>query len=216
MADDLVVRATEVTKRYGRLAPALVDVTFTVPSGSIVVLAGSNGCGKSTLLRCIAGLARHTGAIEVCGLRVDGSAASRGTLGYLPQAVTLPQHATIDEAIEFFARLRGADRGDTPMPDGFLRDGTTRIGTLSGGQKQRLALAVALLGRPRLLLLDEPVANLDADGRATVWEMLRDLREQGTTALIASPSPADLAQIGDRTIILREGRIVDDRQEVNA
>ena len=216
MPDDHVVRATELTKRYGRLAPALVDVTFTVPSASIVVLAGSNGCGKSTLLRCIAGLARHTGAIEVCGRRVDGSAASRGPLGYLPQAVTLPQHATIDEAIEFFARLRGADRGDTPMPDGFLRKGTTRIGTLSGGQKQRLALAVAMLGRPRLLLLDEPVANLDADGRATVWEMLRDLREQGTTALIASPSPADLAQIGDRTIILKEGRIVDDRQEVNA
>lgn len=216
ISDDLVVRATEVTKRYGRLAPALVDVTFSVPRGSIVVLAGSNGCGKSTLLRCIAGLAKHTGAIEVCGHPVNGSVASRRALGYLPQAVTLPQHATIDETIAFFARLRGADHRQAVLPEGFLRAGGTRVGTLSGGQKQRLALAVALLGHPELLLLDEPVANLDADGRATVWEVLRNMRAQGTTTLIASPSPADLAQVGDRTIILREGRIVEDRPEVCA
>ncbi len=216
MAEELVVRATEVTKRYGRLSPALVDVSFSVTSGSIVVLAGSNGCGKSTLLRCIAGLAKHSGTIEVCGHLVDGSVASRRSLGYLPQAVTLPQHATIDETLAFFARLRGADRRETVMPDGFLRPGTTRVGTLSGGQKQRLALAVALLGHPELLLLDEPVANLDADGRAAVWEVLRDMRAQGTTVLIASPSPADLAQVGDRTIILQEGRIVEDRPEVGA
>lgn len=212
----IAVRATSVSKRYGRLAPALDDVTFSVPRGSIVTLAGSNGSGKSTLLRCIAGLAKHTGAIEVCGHRVNGSVASRRAFGYLPQAVTLPQNATMDEAIAFFARLRGADPGDLALPDGFLRDGAIRIGTLSGGQKQRLAIAIALLGRPELLLLDEPVANLDEDGRATVWEVLRDLRERGTTALIASPSPRDLAGIGDRAIVLRDGRIVDDRQEVHA
>jgi ABC-type multidrug transport system ATPase subunit len=216
MSDDFVVNATGVTKRYGRLAPALANISFSANRGSIVVLAGANGCGKSTLLRCIAGLAKHSGTIEVCGRTVDGSVASRRALGYLPQAVTLPQHATIDEAIVFFARLRGADPYATPLPDGFLRGGGTRIGTLSGGQKQRLALAIALLGHPELLLLDEPVANLDEDGRVAVWEMLSDLRAQGTTTLIASPSPADLAQIGDRTIILREGRIIEDRQEVRA
>jgi len=216
MSDDLVVRATEVTKRYGRLAPALADITFSVPRGLIVVLAGSNGSGKSTLLRCIAGLAKHTGTIEVCGCPVDGSVASRRALGYLPQAVTLPQHATIDETIAFFGRLRGADHRESVLPEGFLRSGGTRVGTLSGGQKQRIALAVALLGHPELLLLDEPVANLDADGRAAVWEALRQLRAQGTTTLIASPSPADLAQVGDRTVVLRDGRIVEDRSEVRA
>ena len=216
MSDEIVVRASEVTKRYGRLAPALVDITFSVPRGSIVTLAGSNGSGKSTLLRCIAGLAKHTGTIEVCGRPVDGRVGSRRSLGYLPQAVTLPQHATIDESITFFARLRGADHHDLPLPDGFLCDGRTRVGTMSGGQKQRLAIMIALLGHPELLLLDEPVANLDADGRAAVWEALRDLRAQGTTALIASPSPADLAGIGDRTIVLQDGRIVENQQEVRA
>lgn len=216
MLDEAVVRAAGVTKRYGRLPPALVDITLSVQRGSIVTLAGSNGSGKSTLLRCIAGLAKHTGTIEVCGHPVDGSVASRRPLGYLPQAVTLPQHATVDEAITFFARLRGAGRDGVPLPDGFLCDGGTRVGTMSGGQKQRLAITIALLGHPEVLLLDEPVANLDADGRAAVWQGLLELREQGTTVLIASPSPTDLAGIGDCTIIMRDGRIVDSRQEVHA
>ncbi len=214
MPDEDAVCAVAVTKRYGRLAPVLADITFSVPRGSIVTLAGSNGSGKSTLLRCIAGLAKHTGTIQVCGHRVDGSVASRLPVGYLPQAVTLPQHATIDEALTFFARLRGTNRR-VPLPDGFLRDGGTRIGTLSGGQKQRLALSIALLGSPELLLLDEPVANLDSDGRCAVWETLSDLREHGTTAIIASPSPADLSGIGDDTITLRDGRILEDRREGN-
>ena len=117
---------------------------------------------------------------------------------------------TVDEALAFFARLRGADSLETLLPDGFLRDGATRVGTMSGGQKQRLAIAIALLGRPEVLLLDEPVANLDADGRAAVWAVLSELRTHGTTALIASPSPTDLAGIGDRTVVLQDGRIVDD------
>lgn len=216
MSDDVVVRATGVGKRYGRLAPTLVDINFSVPPGSIVTLAGSNGSGKSTLLRCIAGLAKYTGSIEVCGHRVNGTVDSRRPLGYLPQVVTLPQHATVAESIAFFADLRGADPMDLPFPDGFLCDAQTRVGTMSGGQKQRLALAVALLGAPRLLLLDEPVANLDEEGRAAVWQALLDLRAQGTTALIASPSPKDLAGFVDRTVVLRDGKIVDDREEVGS
>lgn len=216
MSEGDAVCANGVGKRYGRLSPVLADITFSVPRGSIVTLAGSNGSGKSTLLRCIAGLAKHTGTIEVCGHRVGGGVASRLPLGYLPQAVTLPRNASIDEAITFFARLRGADRRRLPLPEGFLRDGSTRVGTMSGGQKQRLAIAIALLGSPELLLLDEPVANLDADARSAVWEVLSGLRARGTTALIASPSPADLSRIGDDTITLRDGRIHESRREVPA
>ena len=73
-----------------------------------------------------------------------------------------------------------------------------------------------MLGAPRLLLLDEPVANLDEEGRAAVWQALLDLRAQGTTALIASPSPKDLAGFVDRTVVLRDGKIVDDREEVGS
>ena len=88
------------------------------------------------------------------------------------------------------------------------------VGTLSGGQRQRLAMAIALLGKPSLLLLDEPVSNLDESGREAVWTMLRELKATGATALIASPSPADLAGIGDRTVVLHDGQVVDDRGRV--
>lgn len=74
-------------------------------------------------------------------------------------------------------------------------------------------MAIALLGDPEVLLLDEPVSNLDATGRQSVWEMLRGLKDAGTTILIASPSPADLAGVGDRTVVLHDGQIIDDRVE---
>ncbi|MBL8777135.1 MAG: ABC transporter ATP-binding protein [Acidimicrobiales bacterium] len=222
---DAVVRVTGVSKRYGRhLAPVLHDVSFSGPPSSIITLAGSNGSGKSTLLRCIAGLARHTGSIEICGEPIDRHARTRRLFGYLPQVMALPPHMTIAEALYFFAALRGADPTELPLPDDFLREGDTRVGTLSGGQRQRVAIAVALLGSPPLLLLDEPVANLDEDGRAAFWGVLGTLRDQGTTALIASPSPSDLAGVGDAVVVLRNGRIVassltegrDDEQEATA
>ena len=209
-ASEVVVRAVGVGKRYGRLEPVLDQIGFEARRGSIVTLAGSNGSGKSTLLRCIAGLASFTGSLEVCGHPVDGGIGSRRSLGYLPQSVTLPHNATIDEALTFFAQLRGADPTQLALPDGFLRAGGTRIGILSGGQKQRVAIAIALLGNPAVLLLDEPVANLDEEGRAAFWDVLRERRADGTTALIASPSPSDLAGLGDRVIVLRDGRIVQD------
>lgn len=211
MPSDPILEVAGAGKSYGD-AVVLDDVSFAVQRGSIVTLAGSNGSGKSTLLRCIAGLASYRGSITVGGVPANGSDAHRRALGYLPQAVAMAPNATVGEAIEFFAKLRGADLRRLPLPKGFLRAGSTRIGTLSGGQKQRVAIAVALLGDPPLLLLDEPVANLDEDGRADFWEVLRKLREGGTTALIASPSPSDLAGIGDGALVLKGGRLVQDTQ----
>ena len=214
MSEQLAVCARNVVKRYGRRAATLVDVDLDVDRGTILTLAGSNGSGKSTLLRCIAGLANFQGSIEVCGHPVSSDRSFLRSVGYLPQSVMLPPHATVREALAFFARLRGVPVGSAPVAAGFLPDRSARIGTLSGGQRQRLTMAIALLGRPAVLLLDEPVSNLDAAGRESVWEMLRELRGGGTTVLIASPSPADLAGVGDRTVMLHDGRVVDERVEV--
>lgn len=213
MSDMSAVSVRNVSKRYGRNAPTLVDLDLEVEPATIVTLAGSNGSGKSTLLRCIGGLARFTGSIDVCGVPVDSKGAFRRLVGYLPQSVMLPPHATVAEAIRFFARLRGADLSELPVDPEFLPPFGARIGTLSGGQRQRVALTIALLGEPEVILLDEPVANLDSGGREAVWELLIALRETGTTTLIASPSPIDLAGIGDRTVLLDEGRIIDDRKQ---
>lgn len=214
MPEQPAVRVTNVSKRYGRRAPTLLDINLAVEPGTIVTLAGSNGSGKSTLLRCIAGLARFTGVIELCGHDVCVGGGFRGEVGYLPQSVAFPPQSTVDETLAFFAQLRGTGDVALPLPDGFLPTRTALVGTLSGGQRQRLAMAVALLGNPAVLLLDEPVSNLDETGRESVWTMLRELKATGTTALIASPSPADLAGIGDRTVVLHEGTIVDDSEQV--
>lgn len=214
MSEQLAVSARNLVKQYGRRAATLVDVGLDVERGTILTLAGSNGSGKSTLLRCIAGLATFQGTIEVCGRSVSSDRSFLQSVGYLPQAVMLPPHATVREALAFFARLRGVPVSSAPVATGFLPDRDARIGTLSGGQRQRLTMAIALLGRPAVLLLDEPVSNLDAAGRESVWAMLRQLRDEGTTVLIASPSPADLAGVGDRTVMLHDGRVVEERVEV--
>jgi len=182
------------------------EVSFSVPAGQIVALGGPNGSGKSTVLKCIAGLVRHEGSVLIDGNLVDGTPSSRASIGYLPQMVGMPDHATIAEMIQLFADLRGADPGSLPLPAGFLRDAATEIGTLSGGQRHRVALAIALLGSPTLLLLDEPIANLDEAGRATFWEVLRRLRdERGLTAIVSSPAPGELRGVADRGIGMEDG-----------
>lgn len=214
MSEQMAVRVVNVSKRYGRRAPALRDINLAVEAGTIVTLAGSNGSGKSTLLRCVAGLARFTGVIEVRGSDVRTNRDFRRDVGYLPQSVSFPPQSTVDETLAFFAQLRGTGDVELPLPEGFLPARSALVGTLSGGQRQRLAMAIALLGNPAVLLLDEPVSNLDESGRESVWTMLRELKATGTTALIASPSPTDLAGIGDRTVVLHDGEVVDDRGKV--
>ena len=188
------------------------EVSFSVPAGQIMALGGPNGSGKSTVLKCVAGLVRHEGAVLVDGDLVDRAPASRAMMGYLPQVVGMPEHATIAEMIQLFADLRGADPSTIPLPAGFLRDPSTDIGTLSGGQRHRVALAIALLGDPSVLLLDEPVASLDEAGRATFWDVLRHLRdERGVTAIVSSPAPGELRGLADRGVGMEDGRITDDQ-----
>jgi ABC-2 type transport system ATP-binding protein len=200
------LRIRGLSKAFGS-RPVLDGLDLEVAAGSIVLVAGSNGSGKTTLLRVVAGLAQHSGTIELDGRPVTEDPASRADIGYLPQAVGLPEWATVTEVLELFGRLRRA-QGPTPaLPEGFLPALDQPIGELSGGQRQRVAFATALLGSPRLLLLDEPVANLDEDGRASLFEVLRAARSRGTSVLIAAPSPTDLGGIPDRTVRLVDGRV---------
>jgi ABC-type multidrug transport system ATPase subunit len=187
----------------------LHGVSLAVPPATIVALGGPNGSGKSTLLRCVAGLARYDGEARIDGRLVDGAPASRVPIGYLPQAVALPPRATVGEVLALFAQLRGADPDSSGLPDGFIREAGARIGELSGGQRHRVGLAVALLGDPSLLLLDEPVAALDEEGREAFWGTLRRLRdERGVSAVVSSPSPSDLRGLADRGVYLAEGSLV--------
>lgn len=188
-------------------------VSFDVAPGQIVAVGGPNGSGKSTLLKCLAGLVRSEGTIRIDGVVVDGSPRSRERIGYLPQMAAMPEHATVGEMLDLFAELRGADRASVPLPEGFVRPDDVRMGVLSGGQRHRVALAIALLGDPTLLLLDEPVANLDEEGRLVFWSVIRTLcAERGVTILVTSPAPTELRGVVHRALSLSDGRVVGDEQ----
>ena len=210
-----------VGKSYGEQV-VLDDISINLRQGDIALLVGANGSGKSTLLRCVAGLTTFQGTARVLGAD-PRSAARQGLIGYLPQLVALPQSVTVSEVITFFARLRGVSvRGPeqlaaaVPLPDGFLPSLERPIGALSGGMRRRVALAVALLGSPPLVLLDEPAASLDEEHSTSLWETLQALRAAGGTALIAMPLLVtsllrhDLAGVADRAVLLEHGQVVHD------
>jgi ABC-2 type transport system ATP-binding protein len=219
--DATLLEIHRVSKAFGEHV-VLNDVSIKLQQGDIALLVGANGSGKSTLLRSVAGLTSFEGTVRVLGAKPT-SAARRGLIGYLPQLVALPESVTVSEVIGFFARLRKvrASRPEElaaalPLPDGFLPSLELPIGALSGGMRRRVALGVALLGSPPLVLLDEPDASLDEEHSASLWETLQVLRAAGGTALIAMPLLVtsllrhDLASVADRAVLLEQGRVVHD------
>lgn len=202
---EALLEVRRLTKRY-RSGRGLQGVDLALPRGVIVALEGPNGSGKSTLLRCLAGLATYRGEVSLGGRPLDRSPASRALVGYLPQVPAFPAEAVVGEILDLFARLRGAELGD--LPEGFLPGMSEPIGSLSEGQRHRVGLAVALLGDPPLLLLDEPLANLDEAGRGTVRVVLRRRCDRGATAIVTSPSPTELEEVADVLVRMAEGRIV--------
>lgn len=200
----LLVRG--LTKAYGRIR-VLDALDLTIPAATLTAVVGSNGAGKSTLLGCLAGVLRHGGSISFDGPPLRPLS---GRVAYLPQRIRLPGSATVDEVLNLFRSLAGPSADRTAPPDGFVPPGHRRIAELSGGQAQRVALAATLLGTPELLLLDEPLANLDDDARDVVREMLAAHRDAGAAILVASPAAFDLLAGADRVIRVEAGRIVFD------
>ena len=208
-----MIDVRHVTKRFGQVA-ALDDVSFSVEDGQAVALWGSNGAGKTTLVRCVLGIPRHRGAVTIGGLdaRRRGKRV-RAMVGYVPQELAFHDDMRVGEAMRFFARLRGVDAS---RPAALLEQvglggqDRKRVRDLSGGMKQRLALAVALLADPPIIILDEPTSNLDASGRGEVVDALRGLKASGKTLLFASHRPDEVIALADRVLVLERGRLVDD------
>lgn len=205
-----MIRIDHLIKRFGR-ATAVDDVSFTIGAGESVALWGPNGAGKSTIIRCVLGLLRHRGMINVgpYDTRRNGKRARR-LIGYVPQELGFYDELGVGDAVCFFARLKGL-RVKTPEPAlasvGLSGHAGKRVRELSGGMKQRLALAIALLGDPAVLVLDEVTASLDACGREEFIALLARLREQGKTMLFASHRVDEVAALADRVVLLRAGRI---------
>ncbi len=175
-------------------------------------LLGPSGCGKTTLMRCLAGVQRvASGEVTIFG-EPAGSAALRHRLGYVTQAASVYDDLTVVENLRFFARVLGVDRADVDRAVDAVDLDSHRdqvVGRLSGGQRSRASLAVALLGSPSLLVLDEPTVGLDPVLRRDLWALFHRIADAGAAVLVSS-HVMDEAERCDRLLLMREGRIIAD------
>ena len=200
-----------LVKRYGRFT-ALAGLDLEVPRGTVYGLLGPNGAGKTTTLRLLAGLARPTaGRIAIAGGESPGQ-----RVGYLGQQPQFYPWLSGRELLRFLGTLE--DCGGTTLEarindileqTGLSEAADRRVGGYSGGMKQRLGLAAALLHKPAVLLLDEPVSALDPEGRRAVFDLIARLRED-TTILVSTHLLADVERVCERVAILHQGRLVTD------
>ena len=190
----------------------LHGISCSIPAGSVVGLLGPSGSGKTTLIRAIVGAQIvKSGMITVLG-QPAGSAALRRTVGYVTQAPSVYADLSVRENARYFATLYGlgAADADRAITDVGLGDAAGQlVGNLSGGQRSRASLACAMIGSPRLLVLDEPTVGQDPVLRADLWAKFHELAARGTTLLVSS-HVMDEAGRCDRLLLIREGRLIAD------
>ncbi len=213
----------DLVKRFAMGKPAVDGVSFDVPPGEIVVLLGPSGCGKTTTLRCVAGLEHPTGGRISIGGRIV-SEPERGVLvsprerdiGMVFQSYAVWPHMTVYQNVAYPLKYRRGSGGDIAAK---VRDTLELVGlgdyaqrsvtSLSGGQMQRVALARSLVYRPQLLLLDEPLSNLDAKLRIRLRDELRRiLKQTGMTGLYVTHDQSEAVVLGDRIGVMREGKLL--------
>jgi ABC-2 type transport system ATP-binding protein len=206
-----VIEVTDLTKHYGDRA-AVDGVSFSVEEGEIFGILGPNGAGKTTTVESIAGLRTpDAGTISVLGLDpLRDRHRLRTLVGVQLQESELPDRMTVAEAIELFASFY-ADPAD---PDAIIDDlgltdkRDTQYRNLSGGQKQRLSIALALVGRPRIAILDELTTGLDPQARRETWQLIESIRDRGVTVILVTHLMEEAERLADRVAVIDGGRII--------
>jgi ABC-2 type transport system ATP-binding protein len=200
-----------LSHRYGGVQ-AVNGVSFAVAAGEIFGLLGPNGAGKTTTLEGILGLITpDDGRIEICGMDVRSDArTARARIGAVLQATGLQDKITPREALDLFGAFHTAPlKSDVLLARfGLMEKTDAAFETLSGGQKQRLALALAFVGDPQILLLDEPTAGLDPQMRREVQDHIRTMKDTGRAVLLASHDMEEAERLCDRVAVIAGGRIV--------
>jgi ABC-2 type transport system ATP-binding protein len=205
-----------VSKRYGDVV-ALSDVSFTVRAGEAVGLLGPNGAGKSTTLGICSGvLEQDAGSVAVFGTDV-GDRRARAALGYVPQELALYEDLSGTQNLRFWARMLGVARSDVDRRVAEVAERMkltdvvdAKVRTYSGGYQRRLNIAVGLLHRPRLLVLDEPTVGIDPEARAALLADLAELRASGVAIVYATHYLDEVERLCDRVVLIDKGTVIAD------
>ncbi len=205
------VEVTDLRRRY-RDVEAVRGISFEVHPGEVFALLGVNGAGKTSALEVLEGLAPASGGtVRVLGGDpVADRAAVRPHLGVLLQSSGLPADLTVRETVRMWA---GTLTGARPVDEALAQVGLTdradlRVGSLSGGERRRLDLTLALLGSPRVIVLDEPTTGLDPESRRTVWTLVRQRVAEGAAVVLTTHHLEEAEELADRIAVMRAGRIV--------
>ncbi|MFF5783937.1 ABC transporter ATP-binding protein [Streptomyces sp. NPDC012693] len=206
------IEAEGLRRGYAGGFEAVRGISFTVPRGEIFALLGTNGAGKTSTVELLEGLAAPSaGTARVLGHDpYRERAAVRPRIGVMLQEGGFPGDLTVAETVRMWA---GCTSDARPTAEALAATGLTgrekvRVKQLSGGERRRLDLALALLGRPEVLFLDEPTTGLDAEGRRDTWDLVRALRDGGTTVLLTTHYLEEAETLADRLAIMHAGRIV--------
>ncbi len=182
-----------------------------VPAGEVVGLIGANGAGKTTTVECVQGLRKPDGGtLRVLGLDpVTQAEQLRPQVGSQLQQSALPDRMRVGEAVELFSTARARDGGELLGQFGLAQRRRSVFSSLSGGERQRLFLVLALLNRPRLVILDELTQGLDPAARRTVWSAVRQLNDEGITVLLVTHEMDEAEALCGQVVVMRAGRVID-------
>jgi ABC-2 type transport system ATP-binding protein len=206
-----VIEVTGLTKKYK--GQAVVDeISFSVDRGEIFGILGPNGAGKTTAVECLEGLRRRDGGTAtVLGLDPENDGrALHSRIGVQLQESQLPERIKVWEALELYASFypHPADWRELIRTWGLTSKKNAAFAKLSGGQKQRLFIALALIGNPEVVFLDELTSGLDPGARRATWDLIRGIRDHGVTVVLVSHFMDEVEELCDRVAILRRGRVV--------
>ena len=196
--------------RYGR-TEAVRGLTLTADAGRVTAIVGPNGAGKTTTVETCEGYRRPTaGTVNVLGLNpVRDAAQLHPRIGVMLQSGGVPSGAKATETLHHFAKFYQHPHDPTELLDLLgLRDVTTTYRRMSGGEQQRLKFAIALVGRPELVFLDEPTAGLDAHAKRIVWDVVNQLRGNGVTVILTTHLMDDVEQLADKVCVVNHGSVV--------
>ncbi len=212
--DKQMIQIRHLTKRFGNLT-AVNDLSFSVGTSEAVALWGANGAGKTTAIRCLLGLLPYEGEVSIAGIDIQQQAKeARRQIGFVPQELTFHDDLTVKETLTFYGRLKKLSHGTDLTPLLERLDLSAHINKpirdLSGGLKQRLALALALLSDPPILILDEPTASLDIRAREDFLLLLLELKHAGKTLIFSSHRLEEVTVLADRVLLLEDGKLVVD------